>query len=170
MSACFARIDNARITVIDYPPALGARRGSVPLILARPGVSMVCSLELVARRREIARFALRRAAALSYSAPQRPRAGTCIRMEKNLARYIWTHTRRQQIWILFIVLLSMPTYFMSFDLPKQIVNGPIQGDGFETRGRDADVPAPRVRPARLAQRVGPLRPVRRASASTASRC
>ena len=55
-------------------------------------------------------------------------------MEKNLARYIWTHTRYQQLWILVIVLLSMPTYFMSFDLPKLIVNGPIQGQGFETEG------------------------------------
>jgi len=58
-------------------------------------------------------------------------------MDKNLFRYIWRNTRRQQIWILFIVLLSMPTYFMSFDLPKQIVNGPIQGDGFETPGATA---------------------------------
>lgn len=46
-------------------------------------------------------------------------------------RYIWTHTRPQQLWILFIVLASMPTYFMSLDLPKQIVNGPIQGRGFD---------------------------------------
>ncbi|WP_119387845.1 ABC transporter transmembrane domain-containing protein [Taklimakanibacter lacteus] len=53
-------------------------------------------------------------------------------MDKNLAVYIWRHTSRQQIWILFIILLSMPTYFLSLDLPKQIVNGPIQGDGFNT--------------------------------------
>jgi len=53
-------------------------------------------------------------------------------MDKNLAKYIWRHTSRQQIWILFIILLSMPTYYMSLDLPKQIVNGPIQGDGFAT--------------------------------------
>ena len=52
-------------------------------------------------------------------------------MEKSLARYIWTHTWRQQIWILVVVALSMIPYFMSFDLPKLIVNGPIQGDGFE---------------------------------------
>jgi len=58
-------------------------------------------------------------------------------MDKNLFRYIWQNTRRQQLWILLIVLLSMPTYFMSFDLPKQIVNGPIQGDGFETPGATA---------------------------------
>ena len=53
-------------------------------------------------------------------------------MDKNLATYIWRHTSRHQLWILFIILLSMPTYFMSLDLPKQIVNGPIQGDGYNT--------------------------------------
>lgn len=53
-------------------------------------------------------------------------------MEKSLMRYIWTHTRPEQIWVLGIVLLSMIPYYLAFDLPKQIVNGPIQGDGFET--------------------------------------
>ena len=53
-------------------------------------------------------------------------------MEPSLLKYIWTHTWRQQLFILMIVGLSMIPYFMSFDLPKQIVNGPIQGDGFET--------------------------------------
>ncbi|NTJ43234.1 ABC transporter ATP-binding protein [Agrobacterium larrymoorei] len=52
-------------------------------------------------------------------------------MEKSLTRYIWTHTKRQQLYILLIVALSMIPYFLAFDLPKQIVNGPIQGDGFE---------------------------------------
>jgi putative ABC transport system ATP-binding protein len=55
-------------------------------------------------------------------------------MEPSLARYIWTHTRKQQLWIVMIVLLSMIPYFMSFDLPKLIVNGPIQGGGFEQPG------------------------------------
>lgn len=55
-------------------------------------------------------------------------------MEQSLARYIWTHTWRHQLWILTVVALSMIPYFMSFDLPKLIVNGPIQGDGFETPG------------------------------------
>src|SRR5690606_9604200 len=40
--------------------------------------------------------------------------------------------KRQQIWILIVVALSMPTYFLAFDIPKQIVSGPIQGSGFET--------------------------------------
>lgn len=53
-------------------------------------------------------------------------------MENSLLRYIWNHTRPQQVWVLFIVLLSMVPYFAAFDLPKQIINGPIQGQGFET--------------------------------------
>ncbi|HEY0123439.1 MAG TPA: ABC transporter ATP-binding protein [Rhizobium sp.] len=55
-------------------------------------------------------------------------------MEKSLARYIWSNTRLEQIWILTIVAASMIPYFLSFDLPKQIVNGPIQGKGFEHPG------------------------------------
>ncbi|MGV3548952.1 ABC transporter transmembrane domain-containing protein [Rhizobium sp.] len=53
-------------------------------------------------------------------------------MENRLSRYIWTHTRKQQLYILFVVAISMIPYFMSFDLPKQIVNGPIQGKGFDS--------------------------------------
>lgn len=52
-------------------------------------------------------------------------------MQKTLLRYIWTHTRPQQVFILMIVALSMIPYFLAFDLPKQIINGPIQGQGFE---------------------------------------
>lgn len=55
-------------------------------------------------------------------------------MEKSLGRYIWSNTRLQQIWILIVVAVSMIPYFLSFDLPKQIVNGPIQGTGFEQPG------------------------------------
>lgn len=52
-------------------------------------------------------------------------------MEKKLLRYIWNHTRRQQIWVLLVVLGSMIPYFLSLDLPKHIINGPVQGSGFE---------------------------------------
>ncbi len=55
-------------------------------------------------------------------------------MERNLFRYVWTHSRPQQVWILVIVALSMPTYFLAFDIPKLIVNGPILGQGFDTVG------------------------------------
>lgn len=53
-------------------------------------------------------------------------------METNLFRYVWKHTKRDQVWILFIVLLSMPTYFIALVVPKYIVNGPVQGVGFES--------------------------------------
>jgi putative ABC transport system ATP-binding protein len=52
-------------------------------------------------------------------------------MEPSLLRYIWNHSRRDQLWMLVIILASMPTYYLSLELPKQIVNGPIQGQGFE---------------------------------------
>ncbi len=55
-------------------------------------------------------------------------------MDKSLLRYIWRHTRRQQLFILAIVAASMVPYFLAFDLPKQIINGPIQGGGFESEG------------------------------------
>jgi putative ABC transport system ATP-binding protein len=55
-------------------------------------------------------------------------------VEPSYSRYIWLHTRRQQIWILVIVALSMVPYYLAFDLPKQIVNGPILGEGFENPG------------------------------------
>ncbi len=55
-------------------------------------------------------------------------------MEPLLSRYIWTNTKRQQVWILLVVALSMVPYYLAFDLPKQIVNGPIQGDGFDGTG------------------------------------
>lgn len=53
-------------------------------------------------------------------------------LERNLLKYIWTHSRPQQVWMFLVILASMPLYFMSLDLPKRIVNGPIQGNGFET--------------------------------------
>ncbi len=55
-------------------------------------------------------------------------------LDDNLQRYIWKHTRKQQFWILTVVAVSMIPFYMSFNLPKQIVNGPIQGKGFETAG------------------------------------
>ncbi len=52
-------------------------------------------------------------------------------MEPNLLKYIWNNSKRDQIVALLIILASMPTYFLSLELPKQIVNGPIQGVGFD---------------------------------------
>ncbi|MEI4471238.1 ABC transporter transmembrane domain-containing protein [Frigidibacter sp. MR17.24] len=65
-------------------------------------------------------------------------------MEPSIFRYIWANTRREQVVILLIVLVSMIPYYLAFDLPKQIVNGPIQGSGFE--GPSATQPFLRIAP------------------------
>ncbi len=54
------------------------------------------------------------------------------KLERNLFKYIWRHSKAEQISILFLVLLSMPFYFVSLNLPKSIVNEGIQGEGFAT--------------------------------------
>src|SRR5215470_11569978 len=51
-----------------------------------------------------------------------------------LYKYIWQHSRREQIALLMIALAAQPFYFLTLTLPKLIVNGPIQGKGFETPG------------------------------------
>ena len=43
-------------------------------------------------------------------------------MDKSLFRYIWRHSRRDQILIFLVVLASLPFYFVSLDLPRRIVN------------------------------------------------
>ena len=51
-------------------------------------------------------------------------------MESNLFKYILRHSWREQLLILVLVVVSLLPYFLSLDLPKTIVNGPIQGEGF----------------------------------------
>ena len=51
-------------------------------------------------------------------------------MESNLFKYIWRHSRNEQLVILGIVALSQLFYFLSLDLPKAIVNRAIQGQAF----------------------------------------
>ena len=53
-------------------------------------------------------------------------------MDLNIFRYTWRYSKRDQVWLLIVVLVSLPFYFLSLDLPKSIVNGPIQGEGFST--------------------------------------
>ena len=53
-------------------------------------------------------------------------------MDQNIFRYTWRHSRRDQIWLLIVVVASLPFYFLSLDLPKRIINGPIQGEGFSS--------------------------------------
>jgi putative ABC transport system ATP-binding protein len=52
-------------------------------------------------------------------------------LDKSLFRYIWRHSRVEQIIIFGVVLASLPFYFWSLDLPKRIVNEAIQGGAFK---------------------------------------
>ena len=47
-----------------------------------------------------------------------------------LFRYVWWHSRKEQLGILVLVLISLPFYYVSLDLPKLIVNNAIQGRAF----------------------------------------
>jgi putative ABC transport system ATP-binding protein len=53
-------------------------------------------------------------------------------MEKSLLKYTWIHTSGLQAWIFVVILISMPLYFYSLDLPRQIINLPIQGKDFHS--------------------------------------
>ncbi len=52
-------------------------------------------------------------------------------MEPSIFPYIWRHSRREQLTVLIIVLMSLPFYFMSLSLPKTIVNEAIEGKSFQ---------------------------------------
>ncbi|MDP4022667.1 ABC transporter ATP-binding protein/permease [Methylobacterium sp. NEAU 140] len=51
-------------------------------------------------------------------------------LEPRLFRYIWRHSKREQLAICTIVIASLPFYFASLDLPKRIVNDAITGKAF----------------------------------------
>ena len=51
-------------------------------------------------------------------------------MERSLLKYIIRYSKRDQLLIVPLVVTSMVLYFLSLDLPKTIINQPIQGKGF----------------------------------------
>lgn len=51
-------------------------------------------------------------------------------METSLFRYIWQHSRKEQIFVLSLIAASLPFYWMSLDVPKRIVDGGLQGGAF----------------------------------------
>ena len=51
-------------------------------------------------------------------------------MEPSLFRYAWRFSRNEQLLVLGLVLLSLPFYWVSFEIPKRIVNDAIQGRAF----------------------------------------
>ena len=51
-------------------------------------------------------------------------------MDPSLFRYIWRHSRAEQLFLLAVILASLPFYWVSLEVPKQIVNDAIQGRAF----------------------------------------
>lgn len=50
--------------------------------------------------------------------------------------YIWRNSRREQIKIICIVVLSLPFYYFSLDVPRYIISDALQGQAFAD-GRDS---------------------------------
>jgi putative ABC transport system ATP-binding protein len=51
------------------------------------------------------------------------------RMDRSMYRFVLKHSGRQQLYILIFVALSWPVGFMLFDIPKQIINRALGGEG-----------------------------------------
>ncbi|MGH6816218.1 MAG: ABC transporter transmembrane domain-containing protein, partial [Hyphomicrobiaceae bacterium] len=52
-------------------------------------------------------------------------------MDSNLFRFIWKHSRRDQLFILGLIVASLPFYWASLDIPKRIINDGLQGRIFK---------------------------------------
>ncbi|MBI1210237.1 MAG: ATP-binding cassette domain-containing protein [Alphaproteobacteria bacterium] len=50
--------------------------------------------------------------------------------ESSLYRYIWRHSRSEQLTVLAVALAAQPIYFLSLTLPKLIVNGAISDNDY----------------------------------------
>jgi putative ABC transport system ATP-binding protein len=61
-------------------------------------------------------------------------------MDKSLFRYVWRHSKRDQIIICAVVMASLPFYFASLDLPRRIVNEAIQGKALRVGAEHCPVP------------------------------
>ncbi|MDK3017656.1 ABC transporter transmembrane domain-containing protein [Pseudodonghicola flavimaris] len=46
-------------------------------------------------------------------------------MEPNLFSFIWKYSKRQQLWLLVLTLISFPFLYASLELPKRIINDAI---------------------------------------------
>jgi putative ABC transport system ATP-binding protein len=69
----------------------------------------------------------------------RPDAGWESPLERSLFRYVWQKSRREQIIVLLVILVSIPFNWLSFDVPRRIVNDAIQGGAFRNGRTSATV-------------------------------
>ena len=49
-------------------------------------------------------------------------------MDKSIFKFIFRHTKPQQLYVLFITAASLPFYYASLDIPKLIVNTALEAD------------------------------------------
>jgi ABC-type bacteriocin/lantibiotic exporter with double-glycine peptidase domain len=57
------------------------------------------------------------------------RRSVAERMDRSMYRFVLKHSGRQQLYILIFVAISWPIGFMLFDVPKQIINRALGGEG-----------------------------------------
>ena len=50
-------------------------------------------------------------------------------MEKNIFRFIWKYSWKDQLTLLVVTVLTFPILYISLELPKRIINDAIQGTG-----------------------------------------
>ena len=50
-------------------------------------------------------------------------------MDKSLFQFIWKHSKREQLVLLCVTLLTFPLLYVSLELPKRIINDAIGGSG-----------------------------------------
>ncbi len=51
-------------------------------------------------------------------------------MAEKLTTFAWRHSKRDQIIICLVTLVTFPTIYITLELPKMIINDAIEGDGF----------------------------------------
>ncbi|MFT5895488.1 MAG: hypothetical protein ACI8VW_002363, partial [bacterium] len=48
-------------------------------------------------------------------------------MEKSIFTYIWKYSKRNQLILLMVTMLTFPILYVSLELPKRIINDAIGG-------------------------------------------
>ena len=54
-------------------------------------------------------------------------------MEKQFFSFVWRHSKREQIFILVLTVVSFPLVYISLEIPKIIINDAISGRDFRIR-------------------------------------
>jgi putative ABC transport system ATP-binding protein len=60
-------------------------------------------------------------------------------LDPSLYRYIWRHSRGEQIFLLLVILVSLPFNWIALEIPKHIVNDAIQDGAFKARSEEVSL-------------------------------